>query len=539
MDANKMLADMWKHICEIQKLIGAEGFGSSAWITTGNPSVTEDQFLGTINDQDLTFKTFNTERARLTRAGLFGIGTSSPSVHLDIDGQIRIRGGSPGAGKILQSDANGVGTWETIPSATLAARNGATVNNGFVVLGQDIGEASNPGILLSNRQIPTQGFSIQITGTGRVSIGRFTTGTPNTTLDTYGNFSVTAAEALGFPSQGFQSNLPGTAYVSHGTSNWGFVIARADDTLSAPNMTFYKSQGNDLAVRVPVSAGVTLGRIGFQGVTSNSTVSLASSIVCQVATVGAGFITSNIQFIQTTSVGLPYVAMVLAGDGVLFVTTLSSGATPPVTSGTTKMVICDSAGKLSFTDIPVSGGASIGGTVTGGTTGSILFVGSSSVLAQDNPNLFWDDTNNRLAIGNTAPTRPLDVSGIIRATYAGINQAIEIFNSDRVISSGGAGHIDIGTGLVSICNTGGAAPSTTSQLYVNGSTTITSKLGVGLVSTPTAKVHIAAGSATVGTAPLKLTAGTNLTTPEDGAFEFDGTNLYFTVGGVRKTVTLV
>lgn len=52
-------------------------------------------------------------------------------------------------------------------------------------------------------------------------------------------------------------------------------------------------------------------------------------------------------------------------------------------------------------------------------------------------------------------------------------------------------------------------------------------------------ITIAAGTATANTAPLKLTSGTNLTTPEDGAFEFDGTNLYFTVGGVRKTVTLV
>jgi hypothetical protein len=44
---------------------------------------------------------------------------------------------------------------------------------------------------------------------------------------------------------------------------------------------------------------------------------------------------------------------------------------------------------------------------------------------------------------------------------------------------------------------------------------------------------------TTAIAPLKLIAGTNLTTPVSGSFEFDGTNLYFTVGGVRKTVTLI
>lgn len=62
---------------------------------------------------------------------------------------------------------------------------------------------------------------------------------------------------------------------------------------------------------------------------------------------------------------------------------------------------------------------------------------------------------------------------------------------------------------------------------------------IGGTTKPTARLHIAAGTATAGTAPLKLTSGTNLTTPENGAFEYDGTNLYFTTGGTRKTVTLV
>jgi hypothetical protein len=39
---------------------------------------------------------------------------------------------------------------------------------------------------------------------------------------------------------------------------------------------------------------------------------------------------------------------------------------------------------------------------------------------------------------------------------------------------------------------------------------------------------------------LKLTAGTNLTTAEAGAIEFDGTNLYFTnASNVRQTIATV
>jgi len=52
---------------------------------------------------------------------------------------------------------------------------------------------------------------------------------------------------------------------------------------------------------------------------------------------------------------------------------------------------------------------------------------------------------------------------------------------------------------------------------------------------PTAALHIKAGTATAGTAPLKLTAGTVLTTTEAGAIEYDGTHLYYTAtnGGAR------
>lgn len=49
------------------------------------------------------------------------------------------------------------------------------------------------------------------------------------------------------------------------------------------------------------------------------------------------------------------------------------------------------------------GGMAIGGTVTSGTPGSLLFVGSGPVLAQNNANLFWDATNLGLNIGTTTP----------------------------------------------------------------------------------------------------------------------------------------
>lgn len=63
----------------------------------------------------------------------------------------------------------------------------------------------------------------------------------------------------------------------------------------------------------------------------------------------------------------------------------------------------------------------------------------------------------------------------------------------------------------------------------------TGNVGIGTTS-PSSLLHLKAGTATV--APFKLTAGTNLTTPENGALEYDGTDLFFTTGDTRYKVTL-
>lgn len=60
----------------------------------------------------LSLGTFDTARLSILANGNIGVGTTSPTTKLDINGQIRIRGGAPFAGKVLTSDANGVGSWQ-------------------------------------------------------------------------------------------------------------------------------------------------------------------------------------------------------------------------------------------------------------------------------------------------------------------------------------------------------------------------------------------------------------------------------------------
>ncbi len=47
-----------------------------------------------------------------TAGGNVGIGTVIPGAKLDVAGQVKITGGSPGANKVLTSDANGLASWE-------------------------------------------------------------------------------------------------------------------------------------------------------------------------------------------------------------------------------------------------------------------------------------------------------------------------------------------------------------------------------------------------------------------------------------------
>ena len=68
-----------------------------------------------------------------------------------------------------------------------------------------------------------------------------------------------------------------------------------------------------------------------------------------------------------------------------------------------------------------------------------------------------------------------------------------------------------------------------------GGIIVSGNVGIGTPA-PTAALHLRAGTAAANTAPLKFTSGTNLTAAEDGAMEFDGSNLFITIGGTRRTI---
>lgn len=186
--------------------------------------------------------------------------------------------------------------------------------------------------------------------------------------------------------------------------------------------------------------------------------------------------------------------------------------------------------------LPVANGGS--GTSTAFTLGSVIFAGASGVYSQDNTNLFWDNTNKRIGMGTTSPNGKIHTleSGISDGvTFRGENSTAA--GSTKAFTLGQMGSSGYGiTGWASAAVLEGAADGglTFSSFggdtrWQTGSSRLTrmtlsgANLGIGITS-PTALLHLAAGTATANTAPLKFTSGTLNTTAVAGQHEYNNSH---------------
>jgi hypothetical protein len=120
------------------------------------------------------------------------------------------------------------------------------------------------------------------------------------------------------------------------------------------------------------------------------------------------------------------------------------------------------------------------------TSGSVPFIGASGALTQDNANLFFDDTNNRLGIATASPTTPLDVfgSGII-----GRLNATSTNNSYLGFASNGTNKWSVGN-VQSDHRFRIFSEANSAELV---SVLQTGEFGIGIAN-PTTKLHIDGGA---------------------------------------------
>ena len=68
----------------------------------------------------------NLPRFVIDNNGNVGIGNTAPSTKFHLTGGFRLENGSQGVNKVLTSDANGVGTWQTLSGTGISSLNGLT-----------------------------------------------------------------------------------------------------------------------------------------------------------------------------------------------------------------------------------------------------------------------------------------------------------------------------------------------------------------------------------------------------------------------------
>jgi len=144
-------------------------------------------------------------------SGNLGLGTTSPSQKLHVVGSIRMVDGNQGTGKVLNSDANGVGSWKNLVSTD--SRNGiSTGSDGGVYMERYIkamGKVNSNGSAASIKNA-----SVSRTSTGQYSIS-FTNTMPDadyiiilTVIDENGaNRDDTAARYYNQTSSGFDVRI--------------------------------------------------------------------------------------------------------------------------------------------------------------------------------------------------------------------------------------------------------------------------------------------------------------------------------------------
>jgi hypothetical protein len=277
-----------------------------------------------------------------------------------------------------------------------------------------------------------------------------------------------------------------------------------------PYYTFNKS-GGAIGTYTAVASGDALGQIQFNGTDGTSFVKSSLIRSSADATPSTGIVQGRLQFYTADSTGALIECMRIASTGQVNIGTQNASNVNDI------FQIGDSN-----TNIGIITSTTINGiglrydaptTATGTQRGlMVAFNGGDSASAYTTSS----------------------VTGITALTYAkGTNQTVTNAYGIYVDNVTAASSNNYG---IYISTPSGATNNY--AIYSNGGINFfNGSVGVGTTS-PTAELHIAAGAAAANSAPLKFTSGTNLTTPEAGVVEYDGTIMTATTNTNFKRGTI-
>jgi len=479
--------------------IALQGSGTDLW-TIKNDGENSDRFEILEDDTDV--------RLSIEAGGNVGIATTAPGAKLDVNGVANFRNalqvGDAGDVLFVDDSTGNVGIGTTEPGAILSISKGASA-----VLTEMVR------------------FNRAVDGNRYNSINSYSDEAGNARIDFLVHDGVTAT------SQADVMVLKGNGNVGIGTTNPVGKL-QVDGTTGA-QAYLVRQDATTLADEL-------LGRIVFDS-TDDAVSSVDGSAVI------AGFAGANHAAAQKTG----YLTFSTKGDAVVESAAatermrITSGGNVGIgtTSPASKLDIAGTSPvlRISDTTTSISSGGTYGDiefyssdTTQQGTIARIRAKGVDGNLGGDSDLAFWTFTgggslsekmrirsNGNVGIGTTSPASKLDVNGTGTET---------IFTVGRDARTNG--YLDLGFSG-QLANFNSLTGYTFSRQGVEKMVIDNSgNVGIGTTS-PSALLNIKAGTASV--APLKLTSGTNLTTPENGAIEYDGSSLDFTIAGVRRSLS--
>ena len=155
---------------------------SKHWVLAGhtNPNNADSQFHLNYNNGSAGTNLFSAfGDSRISLNANVGIGTANPSARLEVAGQVKITGGSPGAGRVLTSDAAGLASWQAPASGPWLTDGSAVYYSlGNVAIGTSLARDRLNIYADNSSYLRFQNSSSGTTGTDGFVVGTDAAGSP-------------------------------------------------------------------------------------------------------------------------------------------------------------------------------------------------------------------------------------------------------------------------------------------------------------------------------------------------------------------------